>query len=333
MILSRVAESVYWMIRYIERAENTARIITVNSNLMMDLPGGIAPGWEPILTISGVTDEFHEHYNEINERNVVKFMLLDKHNPGSLLNSIANARENIRATRSVVPRGTWEGINDLYIYLDENKARGLTRSGRYDFLEHVIRNCQLITGNLSGTMSHDQTYEFIRLGRNLERADMTSRVLEVRVGNLLPKVDEGLKPFEDIQWKSILESLAAYQMYRRHVHVRVRGSAVLGYLLQNKCFPRAILYCVEEAEHCLHRLPNNETALRTLGRVQRFINDVDVYNIEKDQLSEFINELQVLLGQVHDHLHATYFEVEHVIESDDDPEKPESRKLSSEDAA
>lgn len=312
MILSRVAEIIYWVARYVERAENTARIIMVNANLLMDLPKGIAPGWEPILTITGSKDLFYGQYSELNERNVVKFLLSDKFNPGSIVNSLEYARENLRTTRGIVPRGTWEAVNDLYYYSRENKTKGLTKKGRYEYLTHILRSCQLVSGNISGSMSHDQTYEFVRLGRNLERADMVTRVLEVRAGNLLPEVGEGLKPFDDIQWKSILESLAAYQMYRRHVHVRVRGAAVLGYLLQDKEFPRSISHCVNEVENCLRALPNNDAALRTLGRVQRELNKSNVNTICGPELNKYINNLQLMLGQVHDQLLTAYYQSEHL---------------------
>jgi len=310
MILSRLAETIYWMARYIERAENTARIIMVNANLLMDLPKGIAPGWDPIITITGSTELFNEHYSELIERNAVKFLVVDKLNPGSIVNSLANARENLRTTRAIVPAGVWESLNDLYHYTEKNKTKGLSRKSRYEYLTYIIRSCQLITGNISSSMSHDQTYKFVRLGRYLERADMITRVLEVRAGNLLPKVGEGLQPFEDIQWKSILESLAAYQMYRRHVHVRVKGSAVLGYLLLDKEFPRSITYCITDIEISLRALPNNEASLRTLGRVQRMVDQTDIRDIDQQELNEYMNELQILLGRVHKQLAMVYFQSE-----------------------
>jgi uncharacterized alpha-E superfamily protein len=310
MILSRVAETIYWMARYVERAENTARIIMVNANLLLDLPKGIAPGWEPILAITGSSKLFYEHYSELNERNVVKFLISDRFSPGSIINSVDNARENLRTSRAIAPRGVWEVLNDLHYYVEKNKTKGISRKGRYEYLKHVIRSCQLINGSITGTMSHDQTYEFVCLGRSLERADMTTRVLEVRTRDLLPDLTNELQPFDDIQWKSILESLAAYQMYRRHVRLRVKGSAVLGYLLQDKQFPHSVGYCITEVENSLRSLPDNEACLRTLGRVQRQVFDADVTDMGNSRLDEFLNGLQIILGHVHDQLAATYFKTE-----------------------
>ena len=139
---------------------------------------------------------------------------------------------------------------------------------------------------------------------------MLSRVLEVRAGNILPEVGDDLKPFDDIQWKSVLESLAAYQMYHRHVHLRIKGSAVLAYLLQDREFPRSVSYCLNELRESLDALPMNEPALRTLGRTQRLIAETQIHDLSKDALNDYMDELQIKLGQIHAHLSAGYFDSE-----------------------
>jgi uncharacterized alpha-E superfamily protein len=157
-------------------------------------------------------------------------------------------------------------------------------------------------------MSHDQIYEFVRMGRNIERADMTSRVIDVRADNLLPKHDEDLKPFDDIQWKSVLDSLAGYQMYRRYVHVRVRGSEVLRYLLKDIYFPRAIQHCLNQVEQCLRSLPVNEAPQYALVNVQRLVRNAKVEKLSQDNLSDFINKLQLAIIKLNMELASTYFE-------------------------
>jgi uncharacterized alpha-E superfamily protein len=159
-------------------------------------------------------------------------------------------------------------------------------------------------------MSHDLTYEFLRMGRNMERADMTSRVIDVRATNLLPLQTDELKPFDDIQWKSVLDSLMAYQMYRRHVHVRVQGRQALRFLLQEADFPRSVHYCLSEVEQCLRRLPGNEAALRVLGRAQRLVQEVAIGEILKDGLNDFIDELQQVHAELHEQLSLTYFKLQ-----------------------
>ena len=307
MLLSSVAERVYWMSRYIERAENTARIILVNHNLLLDLPRNTEFGWEALVSITGNAENFQQHHAEATERNVLRFLVADEHNHNCIVCSLAMARENLRTTRAIVPRDAWEILNDLHTYSRDNRNSGISRRGRFDYMRRIIDNCQMLAGKLSGTMSHDMTYEFIRMGRNMERADMVTRVLGVRASNLLPSLGEELKPFDDIQWKSVLESLEAYQMYRRQVHVSVRGRAVLRFLLQDDLFPRTIHYCLGEIEQCLRGLPGNESALRVLGRAQRLVKEVAVNEILKEGLDTFIDDLQKIHSQLNQQLTDTYF--------------------------
>ena len=308
MLLSSVAERVYWFARYVERVENTARMILVNNHLLLDMPRNSTLGWEPIVSITGLADKFFETHKHANERNVMRFLVMDPANQSCMLCSLAHARENLRTSRAIFPRAVWETLNDLYTYAKKHKTSVLTRRERYHFMQHIIDSCHLISGKLSASMSHDQIYEFVRMGRNIERADMTSRVIDVRAENLLPKHDEELKPFNDIQWKSVLDSLAGYQMYRRYVHVRVRGVEVLRYLLQDIYFPRAINHCLDQIEQCLRNLPRNEAPQYALVRAQRLIRNAKIEKLAHDDLNDFINRLQLAFIDIHAELTSTYFE-------------------------
>lgn len=308
MLLSSVAERVYWFARYIERIENTARMILVNNNLLLDMPRNSTLGWSPLVSITGKSDAFYEKYKDANERNVMSFLVMDSANDSCMLCSLGYARENLRTSRAIFPRAVWETLNDLYNYTKEHKSAVLTRRDRYKFLSHVIDSCHLISGKLSASMSHDQIYEFVRMGRNIERADMTSRVIDVRADNLLPKHDEELKPFDDIQWKSVLDSLAGYQMYRRYVHVRVRGVEVLRYLLQDKYFPRAINHSLMQVEQCLRNLPLNEAPQYALVKAQRMVRNANIEKIVHKNLNDYINKLQLAFIDINAELTSTYFE-------------------------
>jgi uncharacterized alpha-E superfamily protein len=308
MLLSSVAERVYWFARYVERVENTARIILVNNNLLLDMPRNSTLGWEPIVSITGIPEKFYKKHKEATERNVMSFLVMDTNNPSCMMCSIGHARENLRTSRAIFPRAIWETLNDLYNYAKEKKSAVLTRRDRYEFLIHVIDSCHLISGKLSASMSHDQIYEFVRMGRNIERADMTTRVIDVRAENLLPKYDEDLKPFDDIQWKSVLDSLAGYQMYRRYVHVRVQGVEVLRYLLQDIHFPRAIHHCLNQVELCLRNLPMNEAPQYALVKAQRMVRNAKVEKIVHENLNDYINKLQLAFIGINAELTSTYFE-------------------------
>ena len=309
MLLSSLAERVYWFARYVERVENTARIIMVNNNLLMDSPRTITLGWSPIVSITGCADLFYEYHQEATEQNVMRFLVMDAHNPGCMLNALGQARENLRTSRAIFPREVWETLNDLHNYVKVNKSTALSRRNRDNFLRHVIDNCHIISGKLSATMSHDLTYDFVRLGRNIERADMTTRVIDVRAGNLLPKHNEELKPFDDIQWKSVLDSLAAYLVYRRCVRVPVRGTEVLRFLLKDVYFPRALMYCLNELDQCLNALPANEIPLQILGKAKSLVEKADVAHIVGENLNDFIDDLQLDLMGLHEQLATIYFQL------------------------
>jgi len=328
-MLSRVAQNIYWMARYIERVEDTARLISVNDILLLDLPRDTL-GWEPLIFISGSEEVFYKSEKKPNELNVIQFLVGDRNNAVSILSSLSFARENLRTTRDVVPQEAWEQINSLYMYVRDHLVIGMSRRGRHEFLKHIIHGTQQVTGMLAGTMSHTHAYNFVRLGRNLERADMTTRILDVRSANLL--VDKApvtqsqdmqrqaqsqeqlleqdpieLNPFENIQWMSVLRSLSAYQMYRQQIRLRVRGPDVLQFLLQDRHFPRSVLHCLDELDECLQDLPENKVPLSWVAQINQRLKKAQIAELAREGLHEFIDDLQIGLGTIHEHLVTTYF--------------------------
>jgi uncharacterized alpha-E superfamily protein len=306
-MLSRVAENIYWMARYIERAENTARIVAVNANLLLDLPKGIAPGWRPLVDITGANKLFEDHYKDYGERHVVRFLIGDERNSGSILTALVAARENCRTIRDFVPREAWELLNEIYLFAREDLSKGMTKGGRHAYLKRVIQGAQNINGLLSGTMLHDQGYDFLHLGRFTERADMTTRIVDVRSANLLPDETTELRPFETIQWVSVLKSMTAYQAYRRSEQVRVLRGPVLRFLFQNEAFPRSVVHCVESLRNSLSKLPRNESALRVAGRLKRNLEGTEPRRLNQQQLHDFIDDLQVGIGDLHQEIARTWF--------------------------
>ena len=324
-MLSRVAQNIYWMTRYVERAEDTARLINVNTNLLLDLPRTTTFGWLPLIFIVGAENRFFEKDPQrlADEANVVKFLINDRDHPGSIISSLAAARENLRTTRDIVPREAWEQINSLYLYARDHLP---SRRGRYEFLRRVIQGAQQIGGLLAGTMSHTAAYDFVRLGHYLERADMTTRILDVRSANLLSHpsqtqsqaytqtqtqavvpAQEEQDPFESIQWMSVLKSLSAYQMYRQQVRMRVNGPDVLKFLLQDEYFPRAVAFCLRQLDICLRKLPRHDAALAALAALRQKLNGAAVPEFTREGLHDFIDEVQVGLGELHDQIATAYF--------------------------
>ena len=306
-MLSRVAENLYWMARYLERAENTARLVNVNGNLLLDLPPKVRPGWAPLIEITGSEALFRQHYPTADERSVVKFLLGDGANTGSILSSLGAARENARTVRDYMPREAWEQVNTLALHARSNLAAGLGHRRRYEYLRDVIQGVQQITGLLAGSMTHDEGYQFLRMGRNLERADMTIRIIDVRSANLLPEASDELTPFRNIQWMSVLKSLSAYQMYRRAMQVRVRRPDVLKFLFKERLFPRAVYHAVCEVEGCLRTLPRSEAAIARAVETKELVTGSRPEAMTQAQLHAFIDLLEQQLSQLHAAISAGYF--------------------------
>ena len=226
-MLSRSAERLYWLARYLERTENIARLVSVHMNLLMDLPKGVEMGWRQLILINASEQEFYEKNNIANERNITRFLLADSSYPGSLFSSLSAARENIRTSRELLPDEAWEQVNEMYLFAKNNLETIANRRHRVLFLNEILKGCQRFTGLLSGYMSHNHPYRFILLGRNIERADMTSRILDLASLLLSESRSDELRQYETILWMNVLKALNALLMYRNRC---VAGLKVMMYL-------------------------------------------------------------------------------------------------------
>lgn len=306
-MLSRVAENIYWLARYLERAENTARLLTANATLHLDLPRGITPVWEPLIAITGARELFERQHPDYSEKQVIRFMIACERNPGSILSSLRAARENARTIRDYLPREAWELINKHHFDAAEKLDGGLSKRGRWDYLKEIILTTQALNGMLAGTMNHDQGYQFLLLGRNIERADMTTRIIDVRTDGLFPHETTELRPFETLQWISLLRSLSAYQMYRRSMQAQVRRGDVLLFLFQSPDFPRSIRYNLCSIEHSLRTLPNHEATVTILHAIKTKILSAQVEKMKCKPLHNFIDQVQIGLDQIHGEICSAWF--------------------------
>jgi uncharacterized alpha-E superfamily protein len=306
-VLSRVAENIYWLARYLERAENTARLVNVNANLLLDLPPEYRPGWLALIDITGSRELFDAREKRAEERDIVHFLIADLDNPGSILSSIRSARENARMLRDVLPNEVWEHMNELFMEIKEKLPAALSKRTRFHFLQRIIRGMQTLTGELEGTMSRNDAFTLLMLGRNLERADMTSRIIDVRSAQPLPADAPGNRPFDTIQWLNLLKTLSGYQMYRLSQRTRVSRSAVLDFVLRDLQFPRACLFCLKEVEHFLRALPRSAGVLGSLGGVRSFLDSATPATLDQPGLHELIDQLQLHIIVVHEGIAQTYF--------------------------
>jgi uncharacterized alpha-E superfamily protein len=306
-MLSRVAETLYWMGRYIERAENTARLIKVNTNLTLDLPKGLVPDWEPLIVILGCDEAYRAAHDESTERRIVNFLVSDQSHSQSILASLAYARENIRTIRDILPREVWEAINANYQWAVENKGMSLARKGRHEYLELIMADMQRLTGLLAGSMNHDVGYDFLNMGRKLERADMTTRIIDVRSENTIPDDVPELRPFQDMLWMSMLKSLSAYQMYRQSMQIRINRDDVIRFLFLQETFPRSVSYCVKELKAYIDPLPNNENAQKKIRSLRNLLKKAGTTSFDRQQLHEYIDRIQLSLGNLHTQVAKSWF--------------------------
>jgi len=308
-MLSRVAEHLYWMTRYLERAENTARLINATTQVVLDLPRGASFGWDVLLKVAGLDGVFHEVHTKHDEASIMRFLVSDEKNPGSIISCIRSARENCRTLREVMPRLAWERINALYLFVNSRAAQAVERSHRYGILEEMIERRQSVIGLLTDCMSHDVAYQFIKLGRYIERADMTTRIVDIHAAVLVPRQQVPEDPAIGLLWMGVLKSLHAYQMYRRHVSVHVRSADVVNYLLKDPHFPRTVRRCLDEVENCLAVLPHNVHPLKLLRVAQRRLDAMRVDSLTPSLRHEYLDAVQTDIAAIHQAIAAEYLQL------------------------
>jgi uncharacterized alpha-E superfamily protein len=307
-MLSRVAERTYWAARYLERIENTVRLISVYDQLMFDLPRSVGIGWYNLITINSAEEAFNERYKIQDERNVVKFLLGDESNACSVASSLKSARENLRTSRDVVPAQSWVMINELHLFVVNNLQQGINRSQRFDFLNGVIKSCQQIQGLLMGTMPRDAAWYFMKLGRNIERADMTTRVLDAGVRAQLQIWDDvDAINSQQIIWGKVLRSLGADQSYRRTVRASVKSEQVVRYIIEDVAFPRSITYCLAALSDSLTALPHHESVLDEVKKIQNNLLKTINYSDLGEPMKHYLNEIQLDIATIHTRISQNWF--------------------------
>lgn len=312
-MLSRTAERLYWIGRYMERAENNGRMVSAVTEMILGSPKEAKALWTVVVEVMGLKAAYVERYGAVDERHVVRMLLADELEQSSIFCSVMHARENARTTREILPTEAWELINDSYWHVKEHAARGVTRNHRSDFLRDVIERCQLFNGMLGGTMSHDATYDFTRLGRKLERADMTTRVLDLGAAGLeAPGTEQAVDtakttPLSNVRWMSVLLCMSALQMYHQHVQTRINARDVARFLMLDREFPRSVYNCLNEVESCLKKLPHSEPVLNRVQPLCVNIEAQDIAGLLGSGLRSYLDRLQVEFGEIHQRITATWF--------------------------
>jgi len=297
-VLSRVAESVYWMSRYIERAENVARFVDVNQHFTLDLPGEPADQWMPLVATTGDDGWFAERYGTPERSNVLRFLLFDREYPNSVASCLRAARENARGAREVIASDLFEQLNRAYLMVTEaSKSPNEILNDPGLFLQTVKEACHALLGTTLVSMTHNEAWHFMRVGRLLERADKTSRIVDVKYFLLLPSPADVGTPADELQWAALLKSASAFEMYRKRFG-RIAPMNVVDFLLLDEDFPRACRYCVSLAQRSLRAIDGDRRnpVARQAGRLSSKLEFVDVEEIIKEGLHQWVDGLQTSLN-------------------------------------
>ena len=315
-MLSRVADSLYWMSRYIERSEDNARILDVNLQLLLDLANlsesETLQQWNSIISSLEENELFASLYEHPDGKAVAEFVTLQRRNPNSVLRCLSSARENARTTREQITSEMWEQINRMYLFVKGDSAGRLLRSSGHEFFKRIVTGSHLFQGITDATMTHGEGWDFIRIGKLLERADCTSRILDVKYHILLPSGERVGGNVDTIQWMAVLKSCSALEAYRKLYVGQVTPWKVIEFLITHRDFPRSIRFCVDSLDAALHRISgSSEThfgneAERLSGRLRSDLDYVTIREIFDFGLHEYLEAIQERLVEIGDAMYATY---------------------------
>lgn len=303
-MLSRAAERVYWLGRYLERAENTARIVQQYSQLLLDLPDEVGVGWDELITVFGARSTFNQP--DTGEGSVLRFFISDAESSASLAFSIRMARENLRNSRDLLPTESWEAVNELSQFARRRLGDVMDDEDRFEVLSECIARSQTISGSLIESMSHGPPYQFLRLGRALERADMTSRIVDVATAHVRKDPDLVAR-FGSELGTNVLKSVSGFQMYRQYCAPRVDGRRVVEFLTRDTLFPRAIAYCINRCSKACAALPRGEATKAALDLIADQLARTPDPGLDAFDVSDIMDRLQSDIGQVHAHVAKTWF--------------------------
>lgn len=305
-MLSSVAERLYWTARYLERAESTARLVNAYTQFVLDIPVGFKPGWGSLIRTIDAGDDFEKRYTKYTERNVIKFLIADADNSGSVRYSIRAARENVRTTRDCLPESWWELVNELHLYVGDHAATSVARRNRFAFLEQVAARMQQLRGIMHSSMTRDQAYRFMRIGSLIECADMTSRVVDVAAETTLRIAREDAAAEESL-WANLLRSLSALSAFRREAGPVPESSEIIEFVFKSKSFARSLHFCLNSVEEEAQGLSNPGRVWHIVRKTRSSILAFDPENSTLEELQSCIDDFQLRLIELNNVIYETWF--------------------------
>lgn len=306
VMLSRVAHSLYWMSRYIERAENVARLLDVNLQFLSDLhdEAQLLNSWESLILSTGDQELFAKYYEEADSRSVTEFLSFDLRNPGSILSSVYAARENARMIRDQISLEMWETINELHLLLKSKNTAKIWATGPQEFFARINRASHLFQGLTASTYSRNEGWEFIQFGKYIERADKTTRILDVKYHILLPSASDVGGALDTAQWQAVLRSASALEAYRRYYVREILAWKVAEFLIFSESFPRSLHFCVAQIDEYIRKILGEtgsrprSPAARATRRLLADLQSLTITDVLDKGLHEFLTEFQISLAAI-----------------------------------
>ncbi len=316
-MLSRVAESLYWIGRYIERADNIARLLDVNLNILTDFKdlndSRLTEHWEPIIRSTGDWDLFRSLGYQPTSRAATDFLTFDRENPNSIINCLVAARQNARIIRDQIPTEVFEAVNDAYHNLRDSSSNAVWRQGPYEFYRHIQNFSQLFQGMVESIVVRGPGSYFMETGKFLERADKTTRILDIKYHILLPNVQDVGGVVDTAQWTAVLRSCSAFEAYHRNFVTNVDPALVTEFLVFSVKFPRAVRFSLNRVGHILALISGKgderfaNEAERECGRLYGDLTYLSVQDIFDQGLHEYLDYLQGRLNKVGTAIQETFF--------------------------
>lgn len=315
-MLSRVAESLFWMARYMERAEDLTRLLSVNFNTILEARGLSAAGaWESIIRVTGDEQLFADLHPETTTGAVIDFLLWDPGNPNAVAGAITKARENARSVREQISTEMWEELNRLYFWVRDVDRASVT-GNPHAFFNAVRDGSQAFQGVTLATMAHGEGYEFIRLGHHLERADKTIRILGAKYEHLATLPPES--PDTALQLIALLRSCSAFEPFRRTRGATMEIGRVAEYLLLDRQLPRAVAFCIFRSIESLEKIAGPsarpEGARRTLGRLGSELEYMEIRELLDGRMDSQLDDLLAVVNQAGDEIASSYFDTRVIVE-------------------
>ncbi len=310
-MLSRVANAMYWLNLYIERAENVARFIDANYHMTLDIPNSASDQWEPLINTTGNNELFTELYGKANRENAIEFLAFDRRNPNSIFSCVRVARENARSVREYISSEMWEQLNSFYLLMND-AAKQDSLDLPHQFFVNIMNSSHAFIGITDSTMNHGEGWHFGRLGRMLERADKTTRILDVKYFILLPSMDYVGSPYDSILWGALLRSASAFEMYRKQ-YGRINPNKIVEFLLLDINFPRAVHHCIITAMISMNNITGSargtftNKAEQKLGKLLAEFDFASLDEIFDQGLHEYLDSTQTLVNNVGNAVQDVFF--------------------------